>query len=110
MNKKGIIAYLQTLYGLKSKAEDIYATFGDDSINVLLKDPMKVAKSVKGIGKKSVVKWQEQLKKLEDNQHLFVTLLGYGISHKNASKLLEKYGDLIVSLIEENSLFINERS
>ena len=102
LNKKGIIAYLQTLYGLKSKAEDIYTTFGDDSINILLKDPMKVAKSVKGIGKKSVIKWQEQLKKLEDNQHLFITLLGYGISHKNASKLLEKYGDSIVSLIEEN--------
>lgn len=102
LNKKGIIAYLQTLYGLKSKAEVIYDTFGDDSINVLMKDPMLVAKSVKGIGKKSVVKWQEQLKKLEDNQNLFVTLLGYGISHKNASKLLEKYGESIVDLISKN--------
>lgn len=101
-SKKGIISYLQTLYGLKSKADDIYDMFGEDSINILLKDPMKVAKSVKGIGKKSVIKWQEQLKKLEDNQNLFVTLLGYGISHKNANKLLEKYNEEVITLIEEN--------
>lgn len=101
-SKKGIIAYLQTLYGLKSKAELIYDTFGDNSINVLLKDPMQVAKSIKGIGKKSVIKWQEQLKALEDNQNVYVTLLGYGLSQKNANKLLKKYNEDIISLIEKN--------
>jgi len=109
VNKKGIISYLQTLYGLKSKAELIYDTFGDGCIDILLKDPMLVASTIKGIGKKSVVKWQEQLKSLEDNQQFYITLLGYGISQKNATKLLEKYGEKILSTIEENPyLLMNE--
>lgn len=102
LNKKGIIAYLQTLYGLKSKAEQIYDVFGDDSIKVLMEDPMKVASSIKGIGKKSVVKWQVQLKELEEDQYLYIKLLGYGVSEKNATTLLKKYGARIVELIEKN--------
>lgn len=109
VNKKGIISYLQTLYGLKSKAELIYDTFGDKCIDILLKDPMLVASTIKGIGKKSVVKWQEQLKSLENNQQFYITLLGYGISQKNATKLLEKYGENILNTIEENPyLLMNE--
>lgn len=102
VNKKGVISYLKTLYGLKTKAELIYNTFGDNCIDILLKDPMLVASEIKGIGKKSVVKWQEQLKSLEDNQQFYITLLGYGISQKNATKLLDKHGEKILRTIEEN--------
>ena len=109
VNKKGVISYLKTLYGLKTKAELIYNTFGDNCIDILLKDPMLVASEIKGIGKKSVVKWQEQLKSLEDNQQFYITLLGYGISQKNATKLLDKHGEKILRTIEENPyLLISE--
>lgn len=102
INRKGIISYLQTLYGLKKKAEDIYEIFGDDSINVLLNDPMKVAKSVRGIGKKSVEKWQEKLKELEDNQEVYIKLFGLGLNAKTANKLISKYGPSVVDVINEN--------
>lgn len=102
VNKRGLIAYLQTLKGLKSKAELIYEEFGDKCIDVLIKDPMVVAKSIKGIGKKSVMSWQEQLIKMQDAQETLSTLLGYGLSHKEAKKLYDKYKDEIIAKLEEN--------
>lgn len=108
VTKKGIIAYLKTLYGLKSKADLIYDEFGDESIDILIKNPTKVSEKIKGIGKKSVVRWQEQLKELSDNQELFLRLLGYGISHKNAHKLLDKYGEKIVSTIDEDPFLLTK--
>lgn len=102
VNKKGLIAYLQTLKGLKTKAELIYEEFGDKCIEVLIKDPMIVAKSIKGIGKKSVENWQEQLLKMQDAQETISTLLGYGLSHREAKKLYDKYKDEIIVKLEEN--------
>ncbi|MGX9757563.1 SF1B family DNA helicase RecD2 [Clostridioides difficile] len=100
--KKGIIAYLKTLYGLKSRAENIYNIFGDESIQVLLNNPLEVVNKVRGIGKRSVLKWQKELKEIEDNQYIFIELLNYGINYKNARKLHEKYKDEILKLIEDN--------
>lgn len=106
VTKKGIIAYLKTLHGLKNKADLIYDEFGDECIEVLIKNPMEVSEKIKGIGKKSVIKWQEQLKELEDNQQLFLRILGYGISHKNAQKLLSKYGERIIDTIDEDPFLL----
>lgn len=102
VNKKGIIAYLQTLQGLKKKAELIYDEFGDDCINILLKEPLKVANSIKGIGVKSVNRWQSQLKELENSQETIIKLLEYGISPKNANNLIKEFGDNILNVIERN--------
>lgn len=102
INKKGIIAYLQTLHGLKSKAELIYNEFGDECIDILLKEPMKVSENIKGIGKKSVKKWQEQLEELEDNKETLIKLLGYGISNNNCNKLIKEFGDKVLGIIESN--------
>lgn len=102
VNKRGVISYLQTLYGLKSKAELIYNTFGEDSIDILINDPMLVANSIKGIGKKSVVKWQEQLKELAEDQYIYMKLLGFGLTEKAITNILKKYGASIVEKIEEN--------
>jgi len=107
VNKKGIIAYLQTLKGLKSKASWIYDEFGDKSIDVLMKDPLLVANRVKGIGKKSVLSWQEQLDKMKDTQQVMSTLLGYGLTPHQAKGLYDKYGEEIVGKIEENPYFLS---
>lgn len=106
VNKKGIISYLQTLKGLKSKAELIYDEFGKDSINMLLENPLIVANRVKGIGKKKVFEWQMKLKELQESQQTISTLLSFGLTPKQANKLYEKYGDSIVAQIEENPYFL----
>lgn len=102
VNKKGIVAYLQTLKGLKTKAELIYEEFGEESIDVLMKDPMMVAGKVRGIGQKSVIQWQKQLDKMKDSQDVITTLLGYGLTVKQARKLHVLYKDDIIGRIEQN--------
>jgi exodeoxyribonuclease V alpha subunit len=106
INKKGIIAYLQTLKGLKSKAELIYEEFGEKSIDILMEDPMQVAKAISGIGAKSVMNWKEQLDKMKDSQATISSLLGYGLSMTQSKKLYDQYKDDIVDRIEENPYFL----
>lgn len=102
INKKATIAYLQTVKGLKSKAEVIYAEFGEDSIEMLLNQPDEVVKRIKGVGKKSVQSWHEQLSAVRTSQFVIKTLLGYDLSIKQARKLHELYDDEVVMIIEEN--------
>lgn len=106
INKRGIIAYLQTLKGLKTKAEKIYSIYGNDSIEMLLKDPLEVSKKIKGIGKKNVLKWQEQLKSLQDSQNTITRLLDYGLTIKQARFLHNEYKDKIVEKIDKNPYFL----
>lgn len=106
VGKRGTIAYLQTLKGLKKKAELIYEEFGDESIKMLIENPMIVAKRVSGIGKRSVLGWKEQLDLLAESQQTISTLLGWGLSMKQAKKLYDKYKDGIVAKIEENPYFL----
>ena len=108
INEKGIISYLQTLKGLKSRAENIYEVFGVDSIDVLMNDPMKVCKMVKGIGKKSVVAWQEQLEKMKDSQSVLVSLMGFGLTINQSKKLCEKFSDVVVDMINENPYILSK--
>jgi exodeoxyribonuclease V alpha subunit len=106
INKKGIIAYLQTLKGLKAKAELIYDAFGDQSIELLMADPMQVANAISGIGAKSVMNWKEQLDKMKDSQVTISALLGYGLSMPQSKKLYDAFKDEIVGKIEENPYFL----
>lgn len=106
VNEKGIIAYLKTLKGLKTRADLIYQEFGADSIKILIENPMAVANKISGIGKKSVMAWKEELDKLSESQDTLFTLLGWGITMKESKKLYDKYKDDIVRKIEENPYFL----
>lgn len=106
VGKRGTIAYLQTLKGLKKKAELIYEEFGDESIKMLIESPMIVASRVSGIGKKSVLTWKEQLDQLAESQQTISTLLGWGLSMKQGKKLYDKYKDDIITKIEVNPYFL----
>jgi len=108
VNKKGIIAYLQTLKGLKKRAYDIYDIYGDKSIEVLIKNPMKVANTLRGIGKKSVLDWKSQLEKMKDNQEILLTLLNFGLTAKESKQLYKKYGDMVVKKVEDNPYILSK--
>ena len=108
VNKKGIIAYLQTLKGLKKRAYDIYDIYGDKSIDVLINNPIKVANTLKGIGKKSVLDWKSQLEKMKDNQEILLTLLNFGLTAKESKQLYKKYGDVVVKKIKDNPYILSK--
>lgn len=108
MNEKGIISYLQTLKGLKTRAYDIYEIYGDKSIDILMENPMDVANTVPGVGRKSVMSWQEQLEKMKDSQETMMALLNFGLTIKESKKLYEKYGDSVIQKIEGNPYILSK--
>ncbi|MDF2879647.1 MAG: hypothetical protein K0R54_204 [Clostridiaceae bacterium] len=108
VNMTGIVSYLKTLRGIDEiKANLIYEIFGDQSLDVLSTNPMKVANEIKGIGKKSVESWQEQLEKLKDNQQTMTVLLSYGLTVKQAKFLFDIYKEGIVYKIEQNPYMLS---
>lgn len=107
-SRHAVITFLKTLKGLNKRAEYLYEKYGGEIIEILIKEPMRVANEVSGIGKKSVTSWSEQLKVLEDDYRTISTLLGYGISMRQAKKLLERYKGYIIEMIEANPYFLAE--
>lgn len=106
VTEKSVISYLKTLKGLDMRAEMIYEMFGLESLDVLIADPIKIAKEIKGIGKKSVISWQEELNKLRDDQQTMAILLSYGLSLKQAKGLFENYKEGVIYKIEQNPYFL----
>lgn len=108
VNERGMISYLRTLKGLEFIAEEIFEIFGMDVIDVLMADPMKVAKEIKGIGKKTVLSWQEELNKLKDDQQTLTILLKYGLTLKQARTIFEVHKEGVVYKIEQNPYFLSD--
>lgn len=100
-NKKAVIAYLQTLPGLMSKAEDIFDKFGMDSIEILENEPEKLT-TIKGIGQKSVDKWSDEIKKTISRKYTIIELLGYGFTPKQCSELLKIENATLIQDIRTN--------
>lgn len=108
VSKNGIIAYLQNLEGLYRKAELLYEQYGGDVIEILTNDPMRIAKEIDGIGKVSVLKWQEQIHRKEGNEHYFNNLIGLGLNMRQAKKLFETYKETVMDKIKENPYLLVE--
>ncbi|WP_405315687.1 ATP-dependent RecD-like DNA helicase [Faecalibacillus faecis] len=88
-NKDGIIAYLQTLKGVgKKTAERIYKTFGNESINVISKDPMRLVE-VKGLSKRKVKKIAEDFKEDYNFEEVSIFLGSLGCSSTLATKICQ---------------------
>jgi exodeoxyribonuclease V alpha subunit len=108
VTKNGIVGYLQNLDGLFKKAEFLYEQYGDKVIDLLAEEPMKIAKEIDGIGKTSVLKWQEQIQKLEGSQDYLNNLLAFGLNLRQAKKLVEKYKQGAVEQIKQNPYLLVE--
>lgn len=108
-SKKAIISYLKTLKGLKSKADIIYETYGDEAIDVLLNTPDKVANDIKGVGIKMATNWSQQLQSCFESQDTIARLLELELIPRVAKKLYDVYKEDIIIKIETNPYFlINE--
>lgn len=107
-SRHGVIAFLKTLKGLNKRAEHLYDQYGSEIVEILINEPLRVAKEVSGIGKKSVESWSEQLQVLQEDYRILSSLLTFGISMRQAKKLLEKYKGFVVDMIEANPYFLAE--
>lgn len=100
--RKATVSYLQTLSGLKKRAEDIYDVFGDDSLEILLKTPMEVSRRIKGIGKSKVMSWSNQLLLNKHEEEDLLYLFKLGLTPSQVEKLKKHYGSDVRTVIEDN--------
>jgi len=101
--KKGYVQLLTSLKGIgKKTAESIYANYGENSIEILLKNPHEVVEKIKKISSKNISSWKESLKIYEGNYRIFAELLNLHLSDKQSKKVYELYGNQSINKLKEN--------
>lgn len=100
--RRAVIYYLQTLNGLKKRAELIYDTFGKDTLDVVMNKPSLVASRMKGIGKVTALKWSQQLKEKAHEEELMLFLFGLGLTPVQVETLQKTYGNQVREVLEDN--------
>lgn len=102
--RDGIVTYLSSGVikgiGLK-KAEDIYEKFGEQTLEVIEKDPEKLL-SIKGISKKKLEKIKASYIENKGARQIVSFLLKYGISPKLSTKLYKVFGGSALERVKEN--------
>lgn len=100
--RRSIIYYLQTLKGLKSRAELIYDTFGENTLNIVTNHPEIVASRIRGIGKVTTMKWATQLKEKAHEEELMLFLFGLGLTPNQVDALNKVYPGHVREVLEDN--------
>lgn len=104
----GIIRYLQTLKGLKSRSFALYETYKEDTLRIMREDPERVAKEVKGVSLKQALKFQEQLLDQEESSETLTFLLNIGLSLNECESLIRSHGDDVKEKIEKNPYLLTK--
>jgi exodeoxyribonuclease V alpha subunit len=103
-SEEGILRYLSSgvLPGIGiKKAEDIIQQFGDETLNILDENPMRLTE-VKGIGKKTAEKISQVYQEQRDMREIIIALQEYGLSSNYAMKLYKQYQKNTLSILLNN--------
>jgi exodeoxyribonuclease V alpha subunit len=100
--KRAVVFYLQTLKGLKTRAESIYDVFGTKTLEVLMNRPELVSSKIRGIGKVMATNWSAQLKEKLHEEELLLFLFGLGLNPTQVETLKKEYGTEVRSVLEDN--------
>lgn len=86
----------------KRRAAKITDHFGDDAYRIMLEEPEKLAKEIKGISKAQAYEFQRLLveRKQENDARMFLQKLGIGAAL--SEKIYKYYGERIYTVIKEN--------
>lgn len=98
----GIVRFLQSLDGIQLIAHRLYDVYKDEAIKILKTDPERVAQEIKGITLKKAMNIQEQLLNSEDSSQALTFLLNFGFNMKESERMVNTWGDKIVSMVQEN--------
>lgn len=104
--EQGIITVLQTLHGLDTQAYKLYSIVGPDILDILQNNPEQVAAMVKGVGIKRARGWQAELLAMGANDKMLSKLYNFGLSQRQASKLVSEYGFAVCDEVENNPYFL----
>jgi len=105
----GVIAFLQSLKGLKTRAILLYETYGMDVIDILQKEPQRIANDISGIGPKLVEEWSKQIKLLDGDYDRLARLMNWGMTLHQAKKLIQEFKHEVDEVIERNPYVLIRR-
>ncbi len=101
--KEGIIAYLSSgqIQGVGPViAERIYDEFGDDTLQVLDKEPERLL-TVSGVSQAKLIKIKDSYLESRGARDVLALLLPYGITAKKALRFYREYGKDAVEVVKE---------
>lgn len=99
----GVTEYLLTLPRLGERVlNNLSKLYGDNMLEVIKNEPLRVSKEVRGIGEKTAKNWSEQLKRDIDMEKILIPLMRYGLTHKQSLDIAKLYRDLAVEKLKEN--------
>ena len=103
-DREAILRYLGSgaIKGIgEALAGRIVKKFGEDSLRILEEEPERLAE-VKGISLKKAMQLAEQVAEKRDMRQAMMFLQEYGISLNLASRIFDRYGTRLYSIIKEN--------
>lgn len=100
--RDAVISYLQTLPGLKKRADVLYNYYGENTIAVLTDEPERVEFQIKGVSLKTALKWSNALKKNKEEEDIYLFLYNFGLTQKQVETIVEKYGTDTYKVLKEN--------
>lgn len=100
-SKNGIISFLETMPGLKSKAELIYQTFGSKTIDIVMNHPEQLSQ-IKGIGKLTISKIENAATQFDTNYNTIVALMDLGLTNNQVIKTIKYLGKGTMFKINQN--------
>lgn len=105
----GIIRYLQSLKGLKSRSIVLYNTYKEETLRVMREEPERVAREVRGVSLKQALKFQEQLLEQEESSETLTFLLNIGLSLNECESLIRNSGEDVKEKIEKNPYLLTKK-
>jgi exodeoxyribonuclease V alpha subunit len=102
-NEQGIISYLRdTVFGVgKATAERIYKFFGDDTIDILDRDPMRIH-DVPGLKPKIAENVIESWSRNRGLRQVMIHLQSYGVSPTLARRIYDEYEGLALQIVQSD--------
>lgn len=88
-------------------AQKIVDMFGEDTLNVIEKEPEKLAK-IQGISKKKALEIGEDYVRQQGVRNIVMYLRKFGITPQSAVKVYKRYGSDAVETIKENPYVLSE--
>lgn len=105
-----ILRYLSSgvVYGVRAAtAKKIVNAFGEDSLNVMMSEPLRLA-SIKGISLKKAEKIGESFREIQSMQSIVMYLQMYNVSANLAIKIYKQFGSDAVDKIKENPYILSD--
>lgn len=103
-----ILKYLSSgaIKGIGSAtAKKIVASFGDETLDIMTKDPAKLSK-IKGISKSKAIDISKQLSNIFGMREILTHLATYDITPEDAIQIWKVLGDAAIEFINENPYII----